>query len=259
MDERMRESSILPLLHSSILSRPRPATFRLDKQQTELETMLDLPLIFAAGLLGGAHCVGMCGGFVLALGTTSERGASLVHQACYFIGKTLTYTVMGAAVGLVGSTVGAHLASVQDAISIAAGGVMLVIGLGLVGALRRVGGFGVLMNRPRFRRAVRYFTRKRTRAGALGVGLMNGLLPCGMVYGMLAMAAASGTLLGGALTMFVFGIATVPALLVLGLAGHLIRPAWRHRIHRASGAIVLLLGLITVLRATPAMHLFMSH
>lgn len=220
--------------------------------------MIDLPLIFAAGLLGGAHCIGMCGGFVLAVGNTPGRRASLVRQACYFIGKTLTYTVMGAAVGFFGATISARFAGVQDAISIVAGGVMLVIGLGLVGVLRRVGGFGVLMNRPLFRRAVRYFTRKRTRAGALGVGLLNGLLPCGIVYGMLAMAAATGTLLDGALTMFVFGIATVPALLVLGLAGHLLRPAWRHRLHRASGVVVIVLGLITVLRGTPAMHVLMS-
>lgn len=220
--------------------------------------MIDLPLIFAAGLLGGAHCVGMCGGFVLALGTTSDGGTGLTRQTCYFIGKTLTYTLMGAAVGLVGSTVGAAFAGVQDAISIVAGGVMLVVGLGLVGVLRRVGAFGVLMNRPLFRRAARYFTRKRTWAGALGAGLLNGLLPCGMVYGMLAMAAASGTLLGGALTMFVFGIATVPALFVLGLAGHLLRPAWRHRLHVAGGAVVIVLGLITVLRGTPAMHVFFT-
>lgn len=220
--------------------------------------MIDLPLIFAAGLLGGAHCVGMCGGFVLALGTTPDGGAGLDRQACYFIGKTLTYTVMGAAVGLFGATLGSVFAGVQDAISIVAGGVMLVIGLGLIGVLRRVGGFGTLMNRPLFRRAARYFVRKRTRAGALGVGLLNGLLPCGMVYGMLAMAAATGTFLGGALTMFVFGLATVPALFVLGLAGHLLRPAWRHRLHLASGAIVIVLGLITVLRGTPMIHAFMS-
>lgn len=220
--------------------------------------MIDLPLVFAAGLLGGAHCIGMCGGFVLAVGTAPDREVGLIRQACYFIGKTLTYTVMGAAVGFFGSTIGARFAGVQDAISIVAGGVMLLIGLGLIGVLRRFGRFGVLMNRPRFRRAVRYFVRKRTRAGALGVGLLNGLLPCGMVYGMLAMAAATGTLLGGALTMFVFGIATVPALFVLGLAGHLLRPAWRHRLHRASGVVVIVLGLITVLRGTPVMHMLMS-
>lgn len=219
--------------------------------------MIDFSLVFAAGFLGSAHCVGMCGGFVLAVSATPDRGASLTRQVLYFTGKTLTYTVMGAAVGLFGATVGSAFTGVQDAISIVAGAVMLVIGLHLLGVFQRFDGFGPLMNWPPFRRTARYFTRKRTRTGALGVGLLNGLLPCGLVYGMLAMAAATGTMLGGALTMFVFGMATVPALFALAWIGHGLRPAWRHQLHRVSGVIVIVLSCITVLRGTPAMQVFM--
>jgi hypothetical protein len=93
---------------------------------------------------------------------------------------------------------------------------------------------------------------------ALGLGLLNGLLPCGLVYSLLAMAAVTGTMLGGALTMLVFGGATVPALFALAWIGDLLQPSWQHRLHRASGALVIVLGLITVLRGTPAMHLLMS-
>lgn len=220
--------------------------------------MIDFSLVFAAGFLGSVHCVGMCGGFVLSVSAAPNRTVSLTRQMLYFIGKTLTYTIMGAAVGLLGATVGSTFAGVQDAISIGAGGVMLVIGLGLTGVIQRLKGVGTLMNWQPFRRAARYVMRKRTQASALGVGLLNGLLPCGMVYGMLAMAAATGTLLGGALTMFVFGIATVPALFMLGVAGHLLRPAWRHRLHQGGGMIIIVLGLITVLRGTPVMRVFMS-
>lgn len=220
--------------------------------------MIDFSLVFAAGFLGSAHCVGMCGGFMLAVSTSSSRTVSLARQACYFIGKTLTYTVMGTAVGLFGATVGSTFASVQDAISIVAGVVMLGLGISLLGGLGHVKGMSTLMNWAPFRRAVRSVMRKRTRISALGVGLLNGLLPCGMVYGMLAMAATTGTMLGGALTMFVFGIATVPALFALAWIGHLLRPTWRHRLHRASGVVVIVLGLATVLRGTPVMHVLMS-
>lgn len=220
--------------------------------------MIDFSLVFAAGFLGSAHCVGMCGGFVLAASTAPGRTARLTRQLFYFMGKTLTYTVMGGAVGLAGATVGSAFAGVQNAISIGAGALMFVLGLHLLGAVGLLKGMGTLMNWPPFRAASRYFTRKRTAAGALGLGLLNGLLPCGLVYSLLAMAAATGTMLGGALTMLVFGCATVPALFALAWIGDLLQPAWQHRLHRASGVLVMALGLITVLRGTPAMHLLMS-
>lgn len=219
--------------------------------------MIDFSLVFVAGFLGSVHCVGMCGGFVLAVSTSPSRTVSLTRQMLYFTGKTLTYTAMGAAVGLFGATVGSTFTGVQDAISIGAGVVMLVLGLRLLGVLRRFKGMGTLMNWPAFRTAARTVMRQHTAAGALGLGLLNGLLPCGLVYSLLAMAAATGTLLGGALTMFVFGIATIPALFTLAWVGHLLRPAWRHRLHWASGAVVMVLGCITVLRGTPAMRIFM--
>lgn len=218
--------------------------------------MIDFSLVFAAGFLGSVHCVGMCGGFVLSVSAAPSRTVSLTRQMLYFIGKTLTYTVLGAAVGLAGATVGSAFAGVQNVISIGAGVVMLIIGLRLLGMLQRFKGIGTLMNWPPFRRAARYFTRKRTRTGALGVGLLNGLLPCGPVYGMLAMAAATGTMVGGALTMFVFGIATIPALSALACIGQSLRPAWHRHLHRISGFMVMVLGCITVLRGTPAMSMF---
>ena len=200
----------------------------------------------------------MCGGFVLTVSTAPGRTARLTRQLLYFVGKTLTYTVMGAAVGLAGATVGSAFAGVQDAISIGAGALMLVLGLHLLGALGRLPAMGALMHWPPFRAASRYLTQTRSAAGALGLGLLNGLLPCGLVYSLLAMAAATGTMLGGALTMLVFGSATVPALFALAWVGDLLQPAWQHRLHRASGVLVMALGLITVLRGTPAMHLLMS-
>lgn len=220
--------------------------------------MTDFSLVFAAGFLGSAHCVGMCGGFVLAVGTSPRRTVSLMRQVCYFVGKTLTYTALGAAVGFAGATVGSAFAGVQDAISIVAGALMLVLSLHLLGVLKRFKGIGTLMNWPPFRKVARSVMQQHTALGALGLGLLNGLLPCGLVYSLLAMAAATGTLLGGALTMLVFGIATVPALFAFAWIGHGLRPAWRHQLHRMSGVIVMVLGLITVLRGTPVMRILMS-
>lgn len=220
--------------------------------------MIDFTLVFAAGFLGSAHCVGMCGGFVLAISTAPDRPARLTRQLLYFLGKTLTYTSMGGAVGFAGATVGSAFAGLQNVISIGAGAVMFIFGLHLLGALGPIMRMGTPMNWSPFRAASRYVMRQRSVAGALALGLLNGLLPCGLVYTLLAMAVSTGTMLGGALTMLVFGLATLPALVVLAWIGDLLRPTWRHQIHRVSGIVVMILGAITVLRGTPVMHALLS-
>ncbi len=213
--------------------------------------MQDLWLVFIAGLLGSAHCLGMCGGFALALGGAQSRTAALARHLTYQAGKTLTYTMLGALAGLFGSAL-TRMTGLQSVLSILAGAAMIVIGLGLVGLLDRIESFGRLGQRPWFQRAMRLFLSERSATGAFGVGLLNGLLPCGLIYGMLLKASAAGTLVGGAVTMLVFGLATVPALLALAMTGHLMRPLWRARMNLAGGVVVLLLGAITILRGTPA-------
>ncbi|RMF59144.1 MAG: sulfite exporter TauE/SafE family protein [Bacteroidetes bacterium] len=98
------------------------------------------------------------------------------------------------------------------------------------------------------------FLRDPTPGRIWALGLLNGLLPCGLVYAALAAATASGTALRGAFLMAVFGLATVPALLVLGSTGVLMRPAWRVRLQRAGAVLVILLGLLTLVRGFPGLH-----
>ncbi|ARA92507.1 hypothetical protein AWN76_004535 [Rhodothermaceae bacterium RA] len=221
---------------------------------------VDYTLIFLAGLLGSAHCVGMCGGFALAIANAQDRAAGLhLHQLAYYTGKTLTYALLGAVVGGIGAVLGATMTAVQNGLSLFAGLVMILIGLGLMGVLRRFEGTGVLAKLPGLQRGMALFMRRHTVGGTFGLGLLNGLLPCGLVYGLLARAAATGSVTAGALTMAVFGVATIPALYVLALSGFLMQPLWRSRLNVVSGLVVILLGIITVLRGTPylqpVMHL----
>lgn len=222
--------------------------------------MHDLPLVFAIGLLGSAHCIGMCGGFVLAISQMHSRAGTLqVHQALYYLGKTLTYTAMGAVAGLFGATLGGLLTGFQDVLSVALGLFLVFVGLGIVGVLRRFGGIRWLARLNVVSSALGFFLQKRSRTGTFGLGLVNGLLPCGLVYGLLVKAAATGSLLGGALTMAVFGLATIPALYLLALTGYLMQPAWRARLNLVSGVLVIVLGVVTIARGTPAMDLIMGH
>ncbi len=219
--------------------------------------MSDLYFVFLAGILGSAHCLGMCGGFVLAINTTHDRTTGVLHQGFYFFGKTVTYTLLGAAAGTMGSAL-AGITGAQNVLSIVAGIAMLFIGLSVLGVFDRIESAGRLAGIPGFKQALGYFLQRRSFSGTFGLGLLNGLLPCGLVYGLLMKASATGTPAGGAVTMFVFGIATIPALFALGLTGHLLRPAWRSHLNRAGGIIVILLGLMTVIRGTPAQHTVMQ-
>lgn len=220
---------------------------------------LDLGLVFLIGLLGSAHCLGMCGGFVLALSGLHDRGTPWhVHQMLYALGKTATYTLFGALAGGVGAAVGQGLAGLQSALSVALGVFLIVVGLGIAGVLRRMGGAGRLARMDVVGRMLAYVLQRRARTASLGLGLVNGLLPCGLVYGLLIKAAATGTVAGGALTMAVFGLSTIPALYALALTGLLMRPVWRARLNVASGVLVVLLGVMTLVRGTPAMEILMG-
>ena len=222
--------------------------------------MSDLYVVFLIGLFGSAHCIGMCGGFVLVLSQRNAGSRQLhLHQILYAVGKTITYTVLGALVGGVGAAFSMFVSEFQNILSIVLGVVLILIGLGIMGVLGRLPVVGGMAGKGMIARAVGLFLKKNSRHGTLGLGLVNGLLPCGLVYGVLVQAAATGTVLYGALTMAVFGFSTIPALYILGMTGLLMRPIWRSRLNMVSGLLVILLGLITIVRGTPLMRIIMGY
>ncbi len=196
----------------------------------------------------------MCGGLVVLLARTGGGDRSLF---AYFAGKTSAYAVLGALAGLLGGVAGLSLAGAQGLLSVALGVVLVAVGLGLCGVLGRVRGVDWVSARlaarlgPPLRRLV-----QRNRPGAFwGLGALNGLLPCGLVYGMLAKAAATGSAGAGALTLAVFGLGTVPALALVGSVGRAVSPAKRRWMQQAGGVLVIGLGVLTVARAGPALGL----
>lgn len=216
--------------------------------------MTELGAVFLIGLLGSAHCAGMCGGFVMAATETAGGPQQQrLHQTLYFMGKTVTYAALGALAGAFGHVLGTLFTGMQNILSITLGVFLVVIGLGLLGVLKRFEGLRLFGKLSGFSAALSWLLRQPGPASIFGLGLLNGLLPCGLVYGMLAMAAATGNPVQGALTMGVFGLATIPALYLVALAGSLMRPVWRARFHLASGILVIVLGLITIARGVPGL------
>ncbi len=222
--------------------------------------MIEYSLLAAlvVGLLGGVHCVGMCGGIVgaLSLGLPGGQGVrqTLPMQLAYNLGRLASYTAAGALVGGVTAVAG-HLLDIrawQQILLGVAGGFLILLGLYLAGGwgvLRRVEAVGGRLWR-RIEPAGRRLLPVRHLWQALLLGALWGWLPCGLVYSMLIWAMAAGSAAQGALLMLAFGLGTLPNLLAMGLfAQHLRRFVARPGVRRAAGVLVIGFGLLEWWRA----------
>jgi sulfite exporter TauE/SafE len=190
---------------------------------------IDIGAMFLLGLLGTGHCLGMCGPIVLAVPASSGR---LLPQLTYNLGRITTYTAVGGILGALGAGLTAlspgatsetmvDLNRVRLIVTLVAAILMVAFGLARLGAIpepafmsgsspTKVPGFGRLLARARSGRS--------TALTNLAFGLLMGLLPCGMSYGVFARALAADGAANGALLVLAFGIGTFPGLLVLGSA-----------------------------------------
>ena len=223
--------------------------------------MVEYPLIFLAGVAGSWHCVGMCGGFACVLGSDPRgRAATLVRQLTYNLGRVTTYCFIGGMVGFLAAGLCASgqaappTSGAQRVLALASGLLMVLIGLQLLGWLRRRHGPPMLGLGGQFLApALRDLLRAPGPAAPLAFGVLNGFLPCPLVYAFAAQAAGSGGALPGLLVMLAFGLGTFPAMLLMaGLGGWLQRVGgdwqWRRRGVDVAGAFIILLGLITFAR-----------
>lgn len=197
------------------------------------------------GLLGSVHCIGMCGPIALALPLHKERSKSITGILIYNSGRAFTYALLGAVSGLAGSAV--KWAAGQQVLSITAGALILFTLLANAFGKKRAAspftkGFAAVRNV-----LGKLFKQKRYDALWL-IGMLNGLLPCGLVYAGLAGAAATGNFFDGALFMFVFGLGTIPALFALSLAGTKISFSMRDKMRKAVPVFVGIMAFLLIIR-----------
>jgi len=215
------------------------------------------------GLFGSTHCVLMCGGVVgmtcsaLPRERRTRWSAQVPYLLAYNAGRIASYAVAGAFAGAVGSAIASiGLAErAQLGLRFAAGAMMVAVGMYVVGftpALRWIERAG----EPLWKRIAplaRRLVPVRTPAHALGLGLLWGWMPCGLVYAAMAAAVTSGSALGGAATMAVFGAGTLPTLLAMGSAAAVVARAMRARwVRTTAGALLLALGVIQFVHAGAA-------
>lgn len=209
---------------------------------------------FSLGFLSSAHCVGMCGGFAAMVGLSRRSTGDLVaRQLLYSAGRVATYGFLGAVAGFGGQAFSQYrlgLVSVQQVFSILAGVAMLAVAAAALGliparAMNRLG-IGSL-----FAPVFCHFFQGGGRWDVFVGGLINGFLPCGLVYAFLAQAVAAGTMAEGAAIMLAFGLGTMPAMLATGWGATLVSGPARARVFRVAACVMMLAGAVSIYRALP--------
>lgn len=195
-------------------------------------------VLFVVGVLTSLHCVGMCGGIMLSqsLSKESKNKFEAVQPALlYNIGRVISYTILGGAIGALGSVFTLSITT-KAAVQIFAGVFMIIMGLNMAGfsAFRK---FQI--------RLPQFACKAKSKSGSpLIVGLLNGLMPCGPLQTMQLFALGTGSAAKGALAMFVFSIGTVPLMLTFGALSGLLSKGYTKKILKFSGVLIIVLGLI---------------
>ncbi|PZO11550.1 MAG: ferric reductase [Leptolyngbya foveolarum] len=240
-----------------------------------MPSSLDLWLIAALGFLGSfGHCVGMCGpvaaAFALGESGTGEKTAQIWFHLLLNVGRLLSYGLVGAAIGALGSAVfaGGELAGVgsglRRAIAIFTG--FLLIWFGLSQAKP-----GWLPTLPFLHPAKQQQIHEKltlTMSKVSGqsrlltpvlLGLLWGLIPCGFLYAGQLRAAETQSWLGGAAIMLAFGAGTLPAMVGMGAATSLLSGDRRSQLFRMGGWVTVVIGLLLLLRTGDTMSDYSGH
>ncbi len=210
--------------------------------------MFDLITPLTIGLIGSFHCIGMCGPIAVALPLKNNSHFARISGAIiYNLGRSFTYGVLGVFFGLLGQ--GIQLAGFQQWTSILLG-VFMIVGVLFPYFFKQkinissifTGYAGRLIN------SLRKLFSSRTYNSLLGIGLLNGLLPCGLVYVAIAGAINTNQVISGALFMILFGLGTIPMMLIISLTGNIISAKLKAGMQKVVPYFVVLLGILFILR-----------
>lgn len=199
---------------------------------------------FLLGFAGSAHCAGMCGPLALALPAGGDgRSTFVTGRVLYNTGRILTYALMGALFGLLGQ--GFAIAGLQRWVSLVLGALIL---LGLFVSPRFARALPVTRAVSGLKSALGKLLQRRALPSLFGIGLLNGLLPCGLVYVACAGATATGNVLSGMQYMVAFGLGTVPMMLAISLVGTKLQFALRFKLQRLIPVSLAIVGALLLLR-----------
>lgn len=202
---------------------------------------------FLLGFLGSLHCVGMCGPIALALPRAEQRWGAVAGALLYNLGRILTYLLLGLIIGAFGR--GLFLAGVQAWFSVIIGILLIGVAILSLNVEAYIKQFALVKGIQTW--VSRTMAKLMNREGLsthFYMGLLNGLLPCGLVYVAVAGAVLSDSWVQSALYMGGFGAGTLPLMLGTALAGQFINLNWRQKLRRLSPILLGLFGLYFMAR-----------
>jgi sulfite exporter TauE/SafE len=212
--------------------------------------------LLVSGLLGSVgHCLGMCGPLNLMMAAQVRKNnlPLFLNFSLYHLSRIVIYIIMGSIVGALGSLLG-----LSQHLTVVGGIVSLILGLGIIllGAsyLGWLGSLSVEGAATWWNNAFSKVLKKGGFIGIMLLGALNGLLPCGLVYSALLLAASTGNVWRGALGMGLFGLGTFPALMALDLGAGALSVRLRQKMLKIAGALMLIIGLQLFLRGGAALH-----
>lgn len=204
-----------------------------------IETSFSLGTLFVTGMLTSVHCVAMCGGIILSQSILSQKkkGSFFNEQLKYNSGRLLSYTLIGLFVGVLGKLLSFNGAS-KGIIAIIAGIAMMIMSFNMLGIFN-------VFRKIRFPFIEKLYSRLRgllNSSSSFLIGLLNGLMPCGPLQSMQLYALSSGSALKGALSMFVFGLGTLPLLYGFGFLSQKLNRKSTGKLLTASAFLIFLMG-----------------
>ena len=217
-----------------------------------METISLITIITIAFLGSFGHCIGMCGGIVLAYTSTkiddsfSKQKQILAHLA-YSFGRVMTYTMLGVIFGFLGKVITInHLAN--GILLIFAGLFMIFAGLSIIGKIRFLNLLEYsTTNSSWYKKTFRNLIHSKTLYSFFMLGVLNGFLPCGFVYFFAVTAASTASPFWGGVVMFVFGLSTIPALFSLGFFASIFnKTSFRDIMVKLASIAVIGYGLFTL-------------
>ena len=262
----------------------------------DISTLLgtDVLLFLAIGLLGGAHCIGMCGplvtvyagrmregdgrtdggdaasGGAAASAASDGRGSHLTtyevrQHALFNLGRAASYATIGTALGALGGVVLVTTATLTGAAELVRGVVGLGVGAAviLVGVRYALGGATGGIHLPGLERVTGWLTghvdRLANGPGIVGLGAVHGLLPCPILYPAYLYAFASGSAVSGGIALAALGIGTMPAVFLYGTVIESVDAVHRRRIHRLLGVAFVALGYVLFAHGLMSVGIHVPH
>lgn len=213
-----------------------------------MESLSFASIILIAFLGSFGHCVGMCGGVVIAysstkIGTTWSKQKQMFSHLLYSFGRITTYMIFGAIVGTLGSIITFSYFT-NGLLLLISGFVMVLVGFSLMGKLKFLTSLEHSISQQTwYKKSFKKLISSNTLLSFYILGMLNGLLPCGFVYFFAITAASTASTYWGIIVMLVFGLSTLPALFSLGFfVGLFKQTAYRVLIMQIAAIFVVLFG-----------------